>query len=374
MQTHIQLPRKNQTMPDYTLYHPDVETIEPDEQETHNKIIQVMTEGQNITREKYGKAVRISHAKAHGLLKGELTVSAGLPPELAQGLFAHPGTYPVLVRLATAPGEFTDDSKISTVRGMSLKVFNVQGEKLAPFEGITNQDFVLDTGKEFLTGGAKAFLQAFKPNAEIAPKLADSVKGAVSAVSRVTNTALNAVGMNSEKLDFYGHPKKHPLAEPYYTQHAVRYGQYIAKLGVYPATAGLEDLAELDPQGPDAIREATIAFFRTNDAKFDVMVQLNTGLDAMPIEDAQAKWSEQESPYRTVARLTIPVQEAFTPTREDFVDGDLSFSPAHTLVEHRPLGSIARARLAAYTALATPRRNENHRPQTEPTSLDQVPA
>ena len=77
-------------------------------------------------------------------------------------------------------------------------------------------------------------------------------------------------------------------------------------------------------------------------------------------------------PHR--CRLTIPAQDAFTPTREDFVDGDLSFSPAHTLVEHRPLGSITRARLAAYTALSTLRRNENNRPQLEPTSIDHVPA
>ena len=85
-------------MPEFVFYHPDVETIGPDEHEAHEKIIKVMTEGQNITREKYGKAVRISPVKAHGLVKGTLTVSAGLSPELAQGLFARPGTYPVLVR------------------------------------------------------------------------------------------------------------------------------------------------------------------------------------------------------------------------------------------------------------------------------------
>ena len=361
-------------MPDYALYSPDVEKIEPDEQETHEKIIQLMTAGQNYTREKYGRAVRISHAKAHGFVKGQMTVPAGLPPELAQGLFAKPGTYPVLVRLATAPGEFTDDSKISTSRGMSIKIFGVDGAKLPPFETITNQDFVLDTGKEFLAGGAKEFLQAFKPNAEIAPKLSDDVKGAVSTMSRVTNAALNVMGLNSEKLDFYGHPNKHPLAEPYYSQNAMRFGRYIAKMGVYPATEGLKELGEIHSDSPDALREATVDFFKTHDAVFDVRVQLNTGLAGMPIENAQAKWSEDESPYRTVARLTLPVQDAYTPTREDFVDGNLSFSPAHSLVEHRPLGSIARARLAAYTALAQIRRQENNRPQLEPASLDQVPA
>ncbi|MBV9305965.1 MAG: hypothetical protein JOZ45_07490 [Acidobacteriaceae bacterium] len=58
-------------------------------------------------------------------------------------------------------------------------------------EPADTQDFVRDTGKEFVNSGAKAFLQAFKSNAKIAPRLSDAVKGAVSDISRVTNVALN---------------------------------------------------------------------------------------------------------------------------------------------------------------------------------------
>lgn len=361
-------------MPEYTLYRPDIETIEPDEPETHAKIINLMTDGQNITREKYGKAVRISHAKPHGLLKGKLTVPAGLPGELAQGFFARPGTYDVLIRMASAPGEFTDDSKISTSRGMALKIFNVEGEKLAPFTGITTQDFVLSTGKLFDAGNAKEFSKAFKPNAQLAPKLSDTTKGVVSTTTRVLNEGLNAVGMNSPMLDFFGHPYKHPLAEPYYSQTPLRFGSYVAKLAAYPASVSKEDLQDVKPDDYNAFRDAMITYFRTHPAEFDLRVQLNTDLDKMSIEKAEVEWSEKESPYRTIAHLTIPVQEAYTPTREDFVDGDLSFSPAHTLVEHQPLGSINRARLAAYTALSQTRRRENGRPQLEPTSIEQIPA
>ena len=56
-------------MPNFLLYSDSVETIEPDEAETHAKIIEVMTKGQKSPA-KHGKAVRISHAKAHGVLKG----------------------------------------------------------------------------------------------------------------------------------------------------------------------------------------------------------------------------------------------------------------------------------------------------------------
>ncbi len=360
-------------MPNYLLYQDNVETLEPDEQETQNKIVEVMTTGMHNVRKNVGKNVRISHAKAFGLLKGTLTVESDLPRELAQGLFAQPGTYDVLVRLASAPGEINDDSKLNTVRGMAIKILNVEGPKLSGHTAST-QDFVLDTGKEFINSGPKSFLQTFKPNAEIAPKLSDNVKGAVSEVARVTNAALNAVGVNSEKLDFFGHPKQHPMTDAYYSQTAFRFGEYICKLGIIPDTPGLQALLNqpYDPKTHDALREATNEFFRNRSAEFKVAVQLNTGLDEMPIEDAQAKWPEESSQYQTVARLTLPVQTAWDPARDNFFE-DLSFSPTHSLAAHRPLGGINRARLVAYAALSQTRLRENGKTLHEP-AADQVPA
>ena len=42
--------------------------------------------------------MRATHAKATGFLKGKLVVADDLPRELAQGSFARPGRYDVLVR------------------------------------------------------------------------------------------------------------------------------------------------------------------------------------------------------------------------------------------------------------------------------------
>ena len=188
-------------MPNYLMYQDDIETIAPDEAETKQKIVEVMTQGMELARQKYGRSVRISHAKAHGLLKGEFVVQDGLPLQLAQGLFAKPGRYEVLVRMAQQPGELLDDSKVSTDRGMSVKVLGVNGPKLEGHTA-TTQDWVFDVGKQFLASGMKEFLQAFKPNAEIAPKLSDSVKGAVSTAARATNTLLNAVGPTPRSWHF----------------------------------------------------------------------------------------------------------------------------------------------------------------------------
>jgi hypothetical protein len=60
-----------------------------------------------------------------------------------------------------------------------------------------------------------------------------------------------------------------------------------------------------DPKTPETFREATNAYFRRQAAEFIVAVQLNTGLNDMPIEDAQAKWFEDLSRYQAVARGTM---------------------------------------------------------------------
>ena len=65
-------------MPTYVPYSDSLETIADDEADTKAKIIEVMTDGQHFSREKYGESVRISHAKAHALLKGELIIPGAM--------------------------------------------------------------------------------------------------------------------------------------------------------------------------------------------------------------------------------------------------------------------------------------------------------
>jgi hypothetical protein len=55
---------------------------------------------------------------------------AGRPPALAQGSFAWPAPYPVVLRSSTSPGDILDDS-ISSPRGLALKVIGVDGARHA---------------------------------------------------------------------------------------------------------------------------------------------------------------------------------------------------------------------------------------------------
>ena len=51
------------------------------------------------------------------------------------------------MRLSHVPGELLDDRKVSTPRGMAIKIFDAEGPKVAGHEGENTHDFVLDTGK-----------------------------------------------------------------------------------------------------------------------------------------------------------------------------------------------------------------------------------
>ena len=102
-----------------------------------------------------------------------------------------------------------------------------------------------------------------------------------------------------------------------------------------------------------------------HEASFDFMIQFQKNPGRMPVEDAGVEWSEKESPFIKVATLRIPPQAFRTAEREDLVE-DMSFSPAHSLIEHRPIGGINRARVVIYRHLSEFRHKQNNRQLIEP--------
>ena len=111
---------------------------------------------------------------------------------------------------------------MATQRGLSLKLLGVQGETL-PGHADATQDFVLDSGNRFAAGTAAQFLANHRL-LEHAPQIPSAFKAAASTVARATNKLLHQVGRDSATLDFFGHSRVHPLAEAYFTQAPIRYG------------------------------------------------------------------------------------------------------------------------------------------------------
>ncbi|AWN47481.1 catalase [Methylobacterium terrae] len=355
-------------MPSPIRFDPSLETVQPDEEEVHAEMIRVFRRIQETTLADYGHAVRGVHAKSHGLLTGRLTVLPDLSPPLAQGAFARPGTYDVVLRLSTNPGDILDDS-VSTPRGLALKVIGVEGERL-PGAGGDSQDFVMANAPTFTAPDARAFLRSLKLLAATTdtPQV---FKKVFSAALRGLESAVEAVGGKSPTLiGLGGHPETHILGETFYSQVPLRWGDYVAKVAVAPVSPALTALtnAPLDVDGrPNGLREAVSEFFTAHEAVWELRVQLLTDREAMPVEDASKPWPEEASPYLPVARITAAPQASWSDEKVRALDDGLAFSPWHGIEAHRPLGSVMRARRAVYPRSAGFRAEHNGCPIHEPT-------
>src|SRR6185437_1615617 len=190
-------------------YTPEVETIAPDEAELNNALTEAVL---GISRKTWADgrhALRGVHAKGHALLCGELQVLSGLPQERAQGLFAKPASYPVILRFSTTPGDILPDS-VSTPRGLAIKVLGVEGTRLPGAQGKT-QDFVMVNGPAFPAADGKAFLNNLKLLAATTDRV-EGVKVAVSKVMQGAEKVIETFGQTSGAVRALGgEPARHPL-------------------------------------------------------------------------------------------------------------------------------------------------------------------
>ncbi|TVV70537.1 catalase family protein [Sphingomonas solaris] len=348
-------------------YQPDIEDIQPDEQETIQQLCSTFDVILERTAEDYGHAVRSVHAKSHGVLVGELTVDADLPPELAQGLFATPGTHKALLRLSTNAGDVLPDA-ISLPRGLALKVFDVEGARLPGSEG-SAQDFVMVNGTVFQAKTADKFLGNLKMLAKTTDRL-EGTKKVLSSVLRGVSSALETVGIESAAINSLGGaPNVEPLGETYYSVTPFRYGDYIAKFSLAPVapemTALTGETIKVDGR-EDAIREDVQAEMRNFRAEWDFRVQLCRNLDKQPVEDPTVEWDEEEAPFLKVGTLRAAPQDSWDPAQVQQIDEETRFSVWTGIAAHQPLGNINRARNEPYRHSADFRARVNGCPYHEP--------
>lgn len=357
-------------------YTPAVEVPEDGEAET---IVGLTTSLRGIADTTFadtGRATRSVHAKSHGLLRAEMRVSEGLPPLLAQGIFAQPGVWPVVMRFSSTPGDTLDDS-VSTPRGLAIKVVGVVGERLPGSEADVTQDFVLINGTTFATSGPKKFLSSLKLLAATTDKV-PNLKNALSAVLRGAEKVVEAFGGESGLLKgLGGHPNTHLLGDSYFSQVPCLFGPYMVKVCIAPVSPGLLALtgAPLPIKGrPNGLRDAVVEYFASNAAEWELRVQFCTDLATMPIEDASVTWPEDQSAYVAVARFVAEPQVAWSDERAAAIDERMSFSPWHGIAAHRPIGAVMRVRKAAYEMSMQQRVAHSGHAVTEPHSLDDLPA
>lgn len=281
-----------------------------------------------------GTVPRFNQGRAAGCVDAEFVVPDGLPQDLRVGLFANPGSFKARIRFANATSQ---SDKERDVRGMSIKVSSVGGENLTP--GASDHDFILNSHPVMMVGHTRTFLDLLK---------AVEQGGAAEGLFFVTHPHAAAVALASRQ-----HATSH-LEIPYWSTTPYLFGPGRAvKYSVRPSSTRKTPLP--NPLTDDYLRERLVAHLAREEARFNFLVQFQTDARKMPIEDAGVEWREEESPFRSVAEIRIPVQTLESASGASCEQ--LSFNPWHALADHRPLGDFNRARRSIYDAMAAFRRD-----------------
>lgn len=360
----------------YVRYRPDIEQLDPKEEQLIDRIVTTLHSNNERAYRTYRHGLRDAHAKGHGILEGTMTVYPDLQPELAQGMFAEPGTYPVIARLSSTSGAIRHD-RLRGVRGLGIKVLGVEGERAMADDGATTQDFILVTHREFLFADVRAYAGRGMIFAWLLARLPDRLMGAGSKLAARINGLLSRIGRPlPSTLQVFIRPNTHILGDTFFSSAPFRWGDYVAKFLVEPLSENVRNLAGV-PLGENptenANREMVAAFYAENSADYELRVQLCTDLDTMPIENATTPWPEEESPHIPVAKFHFPEQDPAGTSRRAFGDDVLSFNSWRGLEAHRPLGSINRMKLRVYEASSDFRHQKNGIARLEPTSISQLP-
>ncbi|MDF0528801.1 catalase family protein [Tsukamurella sp. 8F] len=352
----------------YIEYRADLEQIPPDEAATIEKMVRSLRSDSEYATKKFHRGLRDAHAKAHALLRGDLVIEPDLPEELAQGLFARPGIYPVVARLSTTSGAIRHD-RIRGIRGFAVKVLGVEGERCRA-DGADTHDMLFVSHAGFPFADAKSYSFGGMLSAWLLARLPDGVLYPIELLLSGLRQCHVRLG---PALDLVSHPNTHILGLSFFTAAPLRYGRYVARLRVVPSSPEVRALVGKPPiaRGHDAFADDVQAFYARSAAEYEVQAQLCTDLAAMPIEDVRHEWPEDLSPFRTVARLSFPQQDPHTPERLEFGE-NLSFTPFTGLAAHRPLGSINRLKLRVYDSSSGYRHSVNGVARIEP-SINELP-
>lgn len=284
-------------------------------------------------------ARRALHAKTHGGLEAELTVLPDLPEHARVGLFAAPATYKAYVRYSNGASARQPD-KTPDVRGIAIKLLGVPGPKIIPgLEAATTQDFLLiqlaatpfRDADEFVW-----FALAARSRATLLPR------------AIVRFGPVHTVRLVRRIVASLAKPVTSVATVRYHSALPLRFGPYAAKLALSPHATPAPGAERGSTR--DFLGDEIAARLAAGPVTYDLQVQFFVDEQRTPIEDASREWKAADAPFVTLARLTLPRQDVASPRGRAIADRveKLSFDPWHATEDFRPLGSMMRARNAAY--------------------------
>lgn len=324
------------------------EEVPPNEDAATQQIVRMIEE--NVRGEaKNGLARRDAHVKAHGCVQAKFRVLQKLPKEVLGGIFGEPRTYPAWIRYSNGFGKVQDDS-VGDGRGMAIKLMGVEHSESG------TQDFVMINHPVFFVRNAADYVEFQRALSKDKP-----VKFFFPGFNPF-NFRLHEFGIANSIRNT---KVANPLDAQYWSMTPYLFGDTAMKFSARPCSAVSRFV---ETSSPNFLRENMQNHLAQDGACFDFMVQLRKHPSEMPIEDPTLEWSEKDSPFITVAQITIPPQKFTSPEQLEFCE-NLSFTPWHAIPEFRPLGGINRVRKTVYDTISRVRHELNGNERHEPTGF-----
>ncbi len=304
------------------------------------------------------RVLRDAHAKAHGCVKAQVTVLQNLVPELRHGVLAEPGkTWQAWMRLSNGNAYPQFDSA-RDARGMAIKLLDVPGDKLLSSKATAaNQDFVMFNHPVFFVRDVAEYKQNFA--AQASGQKIQAFFPSWDPRSWEIRHLIIALKTLAPAPDS-------PVSATYDSIAPFKLGPHNIKYRVVPDPQSCPpyQLPEQNTALPNFLRNALYQQLSLDrvPACFALQVQRQNADYYMPIEDTSVQWSEDISPFETVATVRVEPQD-FDTREQNLACDNLSFNPWHALPEHRPIGGINRLRKAVYEAVSVYRHQRNAAPQ-----------
>ncbi len=295
---------------------------------------------------KDGESKREAHSKSLGLLKAKFIVKKDLEDKYRVGVFKYPRSYDALIRVSNS---ITSDDSKKDVRGFSIKLLGVDGKKVLDDEKYT-QDFVLISTQTMPIGTLKLFHDAIYYMTQSNPLL--------FGVELLKQRKLYII---KDLLKLRKHHTS-PLDIEYFSTTPYMFSNDIVKYKIVPKSSYKSELPK--KLTSTYLTENMQKHLDNNEAIFDFLVQFRTD-STMPINDASIKWDEEKSTYIKVATIKIFPQK-FTTDERNEVSENLSFSPGHSLIVHKPIGDINEGRMKIYEEMSKFRHEKNNEKLFEP--------
>ncbi len=299
-----------------------------------------------------GNALRDAHPKAHGCVRAEFYVLPTLPNKLAKGVFIPGKTYQAWIRFSNGSRDAAKADIKRDARGMAIKLLAVPGEKIIDGEAAT-QDFIMINHPVFFANEPdryKSLIQDINSDSflkKLHIPFALGPKGTMIALN--LNTRIS-----------------NPLQARYWSMVPYQLGLGSDRQAVKYSARACSAERDPMPEHPshNFLRDALKNSLQKKDACMEFLVQPRTS-NKLSIEDSMTEWKETDAPFYPVAVIRIPEQVFDTPDQNKFCE-NLSFTPWHSLPEHKPLGAVNRLRKVIYDRVSHVRHEMNTANRQEP--------